>query len=320
MAIKLTHIRDVIAAAETGSLRGASRKLGIAQPAISRSIREVESDLGATLFERHQRGIRLTAIGQAFLGRARLVESELRRAREEVNQLQGELTGQISVAMSAVSTFVMMPTAVQTFSRKYPDAVVKVTESFFQEAEAALASGQIDFYVGPYQPPGSHSPFVHEKLYDQVRVVIARKGHPLANASRLSDLVDAGWVKQTLSERASEADFELSFTKRDLPVPRIKMQTTSATATLLAVANSDLLTIVPVNMLGSPVDTNMFDVVALDQHLTAPPICLVRRADLPLTPMAEYFADMVRRVGLRQDQKAKTLTASPKSVTAGLQD
>lgn len=66
MPIKLTHLRDVVAAAELGSLRAASRHLGIAQPAISRSIREIENELGATLFQRHQQGIRLTAVGEAF--------------------------------------------------------------------------------------------------------------------------------------------------------------------------------------------------------------------------------------------------------------
>jgi DNA-binding transcriptional LysR family regulator len=300
MPLKLTQLRDVIAAAEFGSLRAAARHLGIAQPAISRSIREIENELGVTLFERRQQGIRVTGAGQAFIRRAQLVQSELRRAQEEINQLKGELAGCVSVAMSSASTFAMMPSAVRSFRSAYPKAVVKFTESFFQEAELRLLSGQVDFFVGPYAERGGHSQFVSEKLYDQVRVVIARKGHPLSRVSSLGGLVDAEWVKQTISDRASEADFELSFEKRGLPVPRIVMQTTSATSTLLAVANSDLLTIVPITILGAPISSELFEVLPLETPLSAPPISLVRRADLPLTPLAEYLSDMVRRVGVQQ--------------------
>lgn len=297
MALKLTQLRDVIAAAELGSLRAASRHLGIAQPAISRSIREIENELGATLFERHQQGIRLTALGKVFIRRAKLVQSELRRAQEEIDQMNGEMTGCVSVAMSSASTFTMMPSAVKAFRSSYPHAIVKVTECFFQEAEGPMLDGAIDFFVGPYNETGGHSQYVCEKLYDQVRVVIARKGHPLSHVNSLSGLVDAEWVKQTISHRASEADFEFSFEKRGLPVPRIIMQTTSATSTLLAVANSDLLTIVPASVLGAPIASGLFEVLPLEAPLSAPPICLVRRVDLPLTPLAEHFCDMVRRAG-----------------------
>lgn len=299
MPIKLTHLRDVVAAAELGSLRAASRHLGIAQPAISRSIREIENELGATLFQRHQQGIRLTAVGEAFLRRALMVQSELRRAREEVEQMKGELGGHVTVGMSTVSTFTMMPSAIRAFRQKYPRAIVKVTEGFFQDMEGAMMNGQVDFYVGPFNPTRRNTGLITEGLFEHNRAVIGRKGHPLSGAERLEDLVEAEWVKQTMSERETEADFELPFTRRGLPEPRIVMYTTSATATLLAVANSDLLTIVPASMLGRPIAAEEYEVFHMEDSLNAPPICLVRRADLPLTPLAEYLSDMVRRVGVQ---------------------
>jgi LysR family transcriptional regulator of abg operon len=91
--MKLSQLRDVVAVSETGSLRAAGRHLGIAQPAITRSIREIEHELGVTLFERHAKGVRLTDIGRAFVRRAESVQSELRRAEEEIAQLKGRLTG-----------------------------------------------------------------------------------------------------------------------------------------------------------------------------------------------------------------------------------
>ena len=64
--MKLTHLRDFLAVADRGGLRRAAKHLGLAQPAISRSIRELEHELGATLFERSTSGMVLTPIGEAF--------------------------------------------------------------------------------------------------------------------------------------------------------------------------------------------------------------------------------------------------------------
>ena len=67
--MKLHHLRDIVAIAERGGLRAASRHLQIAQPALTRSLSELERELGAPLFERHSRGMALTAMGRAFVPR-----------------------------------------------------------------------------------------------------------------------------------------------------------------------------------------------------------------------------------------------------------
>lgn len=296
--MKLTHIRDVIAAAKYGSLRAAARHLGIAQPSITRSIRSIEQILGAPLFERHQQGIRLTAAGQVFVRRAQTVQTELRRATEEIEQLQGAGTGEVSIAMSAISTFALMPQAVRSFRQKYPQAILKISESFFQAVSTQILDGHLDFYVGPYGEDTRMSRFVVEHLFDNERVVIARAGHRLAGVRTLVDLAGAEWVKQALPDRSSDGDFERKFAEMNLPRPKVVMHTTSSTATLLAVANSDLLTSVPKQMLGDPISTRLFDVLRLRERLEAAPICMVRRGDMTLTPLAEYLSDMIRRAAM----------------------
>ena len=82
--MKIHHLRDVLAVAEHGSLRAAARHLGVAQPALTRSIRELERELGAILFERSVSGVVVTAVGERFIRRANAAHSELLRARDEV--------------------------------------------------------------------------------------------------------------------------------------------------------------------------------------------------------------------------------------------
>ncbi|RDD69968.1 LysR substrate-binding domain-containing protein [Paracoccus versutus] len=301
--MKLSQIRDVVATAETGSLRAAARQLGITQPAITRSIRELEQELGVPLFERHQFGMQLTAVGRAFLDRARAVQEELRRAREEIRQLQGTMTGSVSVAMSAISTFALMPQAVRAFRNRHPGAVLKIIESFFQPIEGRLLNGEIDFFVGPFAAAEKRSRIAYETLFSNHRVVIARKDHPLKDTTSLRDLAGTEWVKQALPDRESEGDFERPWSQLGLPPPRVVMHTTSSTATLLAVANSDLLTSVPRQMLNAPVSRELFEVLPISEEMAAAPICLVYRTDISLTPLAESMFDMFRRAGLQYSRK-----------------
>ena len=101
--MKLNALRDFLAVAETGGLRAAARQLGAAQPAITRSIQELEKELGVALFERSAKGVRLTPMGTAFMRRASAVRNELHKAKDEMAQLRGETHGRVSVCLSSAS-------------------------------------------------------------------------------------------------------------------------------------------------------------------------------------------------------------------------
>ena len=296
--MKLSHFRDVLAVAEHGSLRAAGRYLGATQPAITRSIRDIEHELGVSLFERHAKGVRLMDMGRAFVRRAEAVLSEVRRAQEEIGQLKGHMTGEVSVAFSTATIMSLMPRAIAQFRRRFPDAVLKIHESFFQPIERDLLGGRIDLYVGPLDPAGGAPRFAVEPLFENRRWIVARKGHPLAAATTLDQLVGARWVRPTLSAHIVEADFEEMFARAGLPRPVIVVNARSALVTMLAVANSDLLTVVPQQWVDLPLLADTIAPLALPPLVSAP-IAIVRRPDMPLTPIAEYLCDMVRRVGVQ---------------------
>lgn len=293
--MKLSHLRDVIAVAEHGSLRAAGRRTGVTQPSITRSIREVEQELGAVLFERHTRGVRLTEIGRAFVRRANVIQSELRRAREEVDQLKGRNTGEVSVSLSTASSLSLMPSALISFRKRFPNAVLKISESFFQAIEHDILSGAVDFYVGPIDIAAASQQFTVEKLFDNRRLVLARKGHPLAAARLLSDLTESEWVRPVLSGSSTEVDFDLLFEKQGYIPPKVALHARSAMVTLLVILNSDLLTILPEQWLDFPLLSNLITPLPLVEPLPGVAICIVRRRDMPLTPLAEAFCDLMRR-------------------------
>ena len=295
--MKLSNIRDILAVAETGSLRAASRKLGITQPTITRSIRDIEDELGMLLFTRHAYGAVLTETGHRFVQRATAIQSEVRHIYEELGQLKGEQSGQVAVAISAAAGLAVMPLVINKFQKLYPRALLKFSESLFRPVEAAILSGEVDFFVGPVYDDLSSTALVVEKIFDNRRVVIARKGHPLATAKSLEDLRDTRWVRPTFSDRRDEADFDAMFERAGLPLPEVALHSRSMMLTLVTIANSDLLTIVPVQWLESSFTSEQIDGLLPDVRLQAAPVCMVRRGDLPLTPLAQSLCDMTRKAG-----------------------
>lgn len=302
--MKLSHIRDVLAVSELGSLRKAARHLGIAQPAITRSIQEIEHEFGAPLFERHARGVRLTGIGEIFVRRASIVEAELRRVREEVEQAKGYSTGQVSVAMSIASSISLMPGAIAAFRRRFPDALLKVSETLFQPVEQDVADGRIDLYVGALEATSLSPRLSVEKLFDNERVVVARKGHALATTADLAAISGAYWLRPALSSRSSEADFDEWLRSIGVFEPKIVVHTRSALQTVLAVASSDLLTVLPRQWLEVPAFSESLRPLSFIKPFPAAPVCLVRQSSAPLTPMAEHFCDLVRRLAANYQRRA----------------
>ena len=91
--MRLNQIRDLIAVSEAGSLRAAARRIGISQPAMSKSLAELEREFQAQLLTRTSRGVALTAAGRAFVARARVVQGELRKVHEDLAALLMEAVG-----------------------------------------------------------------------------------------------------------------------------------------------------------------------------------------------------------------------------------
>ncbi|MBV8745389.1 MAG: LysR family transcriptional regulator [Xanthobacteraceae bacterium] len=292
--MKLTQFRDVVAIAERGSLRAAARHLGLAQPALTRSVRELERELGAPLFERRARGMLLTTMGEAFVRRAQAVLSEVRRASDEVEQLHGGTRGSVVVGLSIAAHLTLLPGALSPFRKRYPGLQLRLIEGQYPTLEPGLKDGSVDFYVGPRPERPPPSELKVETLFENTRIILGRRGHPLGRAKSLRDLVDAEWATTSITLRAEE-ELNAVFAKHDLPPPRLALQSQSALTLIVSLANTDLLAMVPAQWSKFAVTAQALAPIAVREVLPAPPLVMVRRAGLPLTPAAEYFFDLIRR-------------------------
>lgn len=297
--MKLTQLRDLVTVAQRGGLRRAARHLGLAQPAITRSIRDLEHELGATLFERNTTGMELTPIGEAFFRRSVAIQHEIERACDEVRQMQGVASGSISIGLSTVPHVAMLPNVMAPFLRRYPDVTLEIAEGTFPEVEGQIRQGAMDFYIGPVWDGGLTSEFLNEKLFDNRRIVMGRPGNPFSQARALKDLVGASWVTTAVAA-TPEIELYPLFESHGLPRPKIAVRAHSSMSMIMVASSSDLLTLVPQQWLGFGRETGRLAHIELDETIAAPPICLVTRSSLPLAPAAEHLADLFRRAALNR--------------------
>ena len=285
--MKLTQLRDMVAIVQQGSLRAAARHLDLAQPALTRSIRTLERDLGTALFEREARGMVLTTAGKLFYERAGMVLNELQRAREEIGQTQGDMQGTVVVGLSIMPHVGMLPFALPAFRKQFPQVKLHIIEGLYPAIEAGLRNGSVDFYLGASPQSGVAPGLMTELLFNNTRTIVGRKNHP-------HDLADAEWATTSLNYNAAD-DLNQLFAGYGMPAPRIMLQAQSTMSVMAALAYTDLLAILPVQWNEFPLTRNALEVIHIQEKLVAPDIVCIRRADLPLTPAAEYFSDLLRR-------------------------
>src|ERR1700744_3743900 len=145
MDLTLTQLRVFVAVAEAGSLRAAARSLGIAQSGVTQQLRNREAGAGGPLFERGHHGARLTSIGERLRIRADVILGECARTEDEMRQLRGELTGQVSLGVAAEAMMRLFPALLASFRERCPRIDVHLTSATSRVLTAWVRDGSLDF-------------------------------------------------------------------------------------------------------------------------------------------------------------------------------
>jgi LysR family transcriptional regulator of abg operon len=292
--MKLAQLSYVAAIAEQGSLRAAARHLGVAQPAFSRSIAALERELGAPLFERHARGMIATLLGVAFVQRANSILNDIRRAKDEFEQLKGNATGEVTIGLSIAAHLRLLPGSLRPFRDRHPKIRLHIIEGFYPTLAPGLQDGSVDFYIGP--DPGLRLPSALKKetLLTEERAVLCRVKHPLAHATSLQELRHAAWITTSITPKA-ESEIGDIFKRHRLPEPVLALQSQSALTLLTCLTNSDLLAMAPAQWADSPIANQLLRTIPVKEELSGVPIIVVMRRDVPLAPAAGLLLDLMKR-------------------------
>lgn len=296
--MRLTQIRDFLAVVEAGSIRSAARNLGVSQPAVTKSMRSLETELQVQLVQRTPHGIAPTRAGRAFLVRARVAHTELSKAVQEATQQDGE--GTVAIGCGPVASVLLIPEAVASFSRAFPRARVRIIEGWTPNLLPMVRNETIEFALGP-RPPNLDRAFRFRPLYRTEHVVVARKGHALAKARSLADLVDADWLDLMQIGQVG-APLSRMFAAAGLSAPR-QVHCDSFNTIVAMVTKTDMLATFPSWLLEEPFARDLLVPIRLAEPMPTLNVGMFTRADSPLTPTAAAMAKEVIAVGRRLAQR-----------------
>lgn len=194
--LKMRELRVLLSVAEHGSFRKAGAALHITQPAVTKAIADVETVLGARLFDRSAQGVTATVQGRSFIRHAAAIFGELKSAAEELEIIASGSQGTLHVGTVPMPAAGVLPVAVHRLMQEHKKIFVSVTEG----PEASLADGlrrrALDVMFSRYAEFGPGEDLHFDTLFEDAICIIANKAHPLAARRRVAwrDLEHGAWV------------------------------------------------------------------------------------------------------------------------------
>ncbi|URN01402.1 LysR substrate-binding domain-containing protein [Actinomadura madurae] len=244
--LKLRHLVLVVAIADQGSVLRAAEHLHLAQPAVTRSLREVEGVLGVDLFTRGPRGVTPTMFGDAFVEHARAVLAELRRAGERITGLADGAVGTVTIGTLLAGSNVLLPRAIAALKQDRPGITVIVQEATFDAQVPRLLDGEIDLILGRLNPIDDLRGLRQITLYGEPVRLVARRGHPARSLPEpgLADLLAYPWVLP-LEQTALRTELEQVFRAEGLELPGNLVECTSVLTVRTLVRDTDMIAALP---------------------------------------------------------------------------
>jgi DNA-binding transcriptional LysR family regulator len=191
--MELRHLRAFLAVAADLHFGRAARTLHVAQPALSRTIRDLEDELGLRLFERSKHRVTLTEAGLDLRRHGGHLLEECQRAVESCQRAARGETGRLRIGFIGSLSYELLPNLMQTFHRHYADVELELVEAGPTEQRELLFRQRIDCgFIGLL--PDTHEETLDLTLVAQERLMIALpKDHPLAEVKAL-------WLKDLQNE------------------------------------------------------------------------------------------------------------------------
>ncbi|MDV7213437.1 pca operon transcription factor PcaQ [Azotobacter beijerinckii] len=294
--IKFRHLVSFLEVARQRSFAKAADALAVSQPAMSKTLKELEEILDARLFERGKSGVTLTPAGITFL---RYAGPCVQALRDGVNTLRGDSQAGGVVRVGVLSTVEsqVMPEVVLRLHRNHPALVVSVATGLSAYLLALLRVGELDLVVGRMTDSPEIRGLTFEHLYSESMALVVRPGHPLLGVD-LSDLAPLGDYPLILPLAGTTIRqyAESFFVQCGIPLPAQRLETLSPVLSRRYVLSSDALWLAPLDAVRLDLQAGQLVELALGVREAGGSIGFCWNSALPLPLAAQWFCDELRQV------------------------
>lgn len=281
---------------ETRHMQTVAGLLGLSQPAVSSTLKVLESGCGQTLFERTPRGLQPTRASHEILFPIRRALNELRHLETDITAIRGTLQGVVQVGALPLGRTRILPEAIVRLMDEHPGIQVITNESPFDLLATELRAGDVDFIFGALRSAAYASDLVGEALLTEEMVVLARRDHPLcAHTSVQEELARARWVLPRAGSPARQM-LDACLTGFGIAAPRPVVESADMAIIRGLLLRSDMLAAVSAHQLEQEIASGELCILPLELKQTSRAIGLTYRNGCLHSPVAEALMGMIRRV------------------------
>lgn len=294
------RLRHFLAVYEHGSLGRAAEVLNLTQPALSKSLHQLEEELGVKLFERTPLGVVPTVYGKTLSHHAKVIQSEMHAAERELASLTGATKGEVVVGIGPSLATYLLPQAAARLHEERPGVQLTVIEGLADDHIPALRRGEIDLAIGNW--PVVHDPgLASETLLTDEVVVVAGTDHPLAGRPvELAALLEYPWALPSRSQVWREQLDEV-FVAAGLAPPLPVIVAANAASFLRAlIQGRRYLTFLPRQLIGLEERTGQVAVLPVKEIQIRVDISITYRERIRITPACQALIAVLE--GLCRDQ------------------
>ncbi len=296
--LKLHDMRILLAVVEAGSMGKAAERLGTSQPAVSRSIADLEHALGVRLLDRSRRGIEPTSYGRALIRRGIAIFDELTQGIKDIAFLADPTAGELRIGASIAVAAGLAAAVIDRLTQRYPRLVVHVLAADTSTACDALEERRVDLAIVHMIEPVAHEQMDAEILFHEPQVVATSPENPLAKRRKmkLADLMDEPWTLPPLDSQFGAVALE-AFRVSGLEVPR-KLITSALPVRNALLATGRFVTMFPRIVLAFPAEPPAFAQLPIDLPMTRRPVGIITVRNRTLSSAAKLFIECARKLAI----------------------
>ena len=294
--IKYRHLVCFLEMARQGSLARAADVLAVSQPAMSKTLKELEALLTVSLFVRSKSGISLTEAGVAFL---RYATPSVQALREGVNALRGGEFAGGAVRLGVLSTVesVLIPELVRRLHQQHSSLVVSVVTGPSAYLLSQLRVGDVDLVVGRMTDSPEIQGMNFEHLYSESMTLVVRAGHPLARQPLDRSLLENYPLVVPLANTTIRAYADSLFVQCGINPSRQRLETLSVTLSRRYVLCNDAVWIAPLDAVRLDLASGEFHELDVGQREPGGSIGICRNAHVPVSLAAQGCIEVLRELG-----------------------
>lgn len=294
--MELKQLRHFVAVVESGTLSGASQVLHITQPALTRSIKNLEAQLKAELLERQSRGVVTTDAGERLYHQAKMILNEATRTANDVSATARGERGKLSIGVAAMFAGDTMASVLGTLAKEVPHLRVDVQEGFFEGLVASLKTSKVEALISNFPPGIADENLIFEPLIKVNSSFVVGTEHPLAGKSEISmqDLRDHA-LAMVGQDHVSSLVADL-FAAESLTLKEPAIASNSLTLLRSLALSHGYATLLPEHYLGEDIKEGRLVKLALPGTPFERVSGLILRRLESQRPAVQHFADATRKV------------------------